>query len=74
MEVLSYKRGMLLMLGLMLMLIFQSIYALPGFDGAIGSSDATYIGTLQCPYCARINHKGFKLTGFVPFFKIKLTI
>jgi hypothetical protein len=40
---------------------FQRIFALAGFDGAIGSTDATQVGMLQCPSWAGINHKGFKL-------------
>ena len=40
---------------------FQRIFALAGFDGAMGSSDATQVGMLQCPSWAGINHKGFKL-------------
>ena len=40
---------------------FQKIFGIAGFNGAMGSSDATQIGMLQCPNWASINHKGFKL-------------
>ena len=40
---------------------FQIIFSLAGFDGAMGSSDATNIGILTCPHWASVNHKGFKL-------------
>ena len=40
---------------------FQRIFAIAGFDGAMGSSDGTHVGMLQCPSWAGINHRGFKL-------------
>ena len=40
---------------------FEKIFAIAGFNGCVGSSDATHIGLLQCPSWALINHKGHKL-------------
>ena len=40
----------------------ESIFRLAGFNGCIGSSDATHIPLLSCPYWAQNNHKGFKLS------------
>ena len=39
----------------------EKIFALAGFNGCIGSSDATHIPMLKCPHWAHNNHKGFKL-------------
>lgn len=40
---------------------FEKVFAIAGFNGCIGSSDATHVGMLQCPSWALINHKGHKL-------------
>ena len=40
----------------------ESIYRKAGFNGCIGSSDATHIAMLKCPQWASQNHKGFKLS------------
>jgi hypothetical protein len=40
---------------------FQRIFGQAGFDGAMGSSDATHVGMLNCPSWATVGHKGFKL-------------
>ena len=40
---------------------FEKVFALAGFNGCIGSSDATHVGLLQCPSWALINHKGHKM-------------
>ena len=40
---------------------FEQVFAIAGFNGCIGSSDATHVGLLQCPSWALINHKGHKL-------------
>ena len=37
------------------------MFALAGFDGCIGLSDATHIPMLKCPYWAHTSHKDFKL-------------
>ena len=39
----------------------EKMFALAGFNGCIGSSDATHIPMLKCPHWAKISHKGFKL-------------
>ena len=39
----------------------ESIFRQAGFDGCIGSSDATHVAMLSCPYWAQNMHKGFKL-------------
>ena len=40
---------------------FEKVFAMAGFNGCIGSADATHVGLLQCPTWAIINHKGHKL-------------
>ena len=40
----------------------ERIFQQAGFDGCIGSSDATHIPMLKCPHWAQIAHKGFKLS------------
>jgi hypothetical protein len=40
---------------------YQKLFAIAGFDGCIGSSDATHVGLLSCPSWAQINHKGHKM-------------
>ena len=40
---------------------FERIFALAGFNGAVGSSDGTHIGMLSCPCWATNNNKGHKL-------------
>ena len=40
---------------------FEKIFALAGFNGACGSSDATHVGMLHCPSWASNSNKGFKL-------------
>ena len=40
----------------------ESIFGQAGFNGCIGSSDATHIPMLKCPQWAHNNHKGFKLS------------
>ena len=37
------------------------MFKLAGFDGCIGSTDATHVGILKCAAWAHIIHKGFKL-------------
>ena len=39
----------------------EKMFAMAGFNGCIGSSDATHIPMLKCPNWAQISHKGFKL-------------
>ena len=39
----------------------ESIFRLAGFNGCIGSTDATHVAMLQCPFWAHNIHKGFKL-------------
>jgi len=39
----------------------ESVFCLAGFNGCIGSCDATHIPMLSCPFWAQNNHKGFKL-------------
>ena len=41
--------------------LFEKVFAMAGFNGCIGSTDATHVGMLQCPSWALINHKGHKL-------------
>ena len=41
--------------------MFEKIFALAGFNGAIGSSDGTHVGMIQCPSWASIGHCGHKL-------------
>ena len=40
---------------------FEKLFAMAGFNGCLGSSDATYVGMLSCSIWAQINHKGTKL-------------
>ena len=40
----------------------EKFFRLAGFNGCIGSSDATHIPMLKCPQWAHIAHKGFKLS------------
>ena len=40
----------------------EYIFGQAGFNGCIGSSDATHIPMLKCPQWAHNNHKGFKLS------------
>ena len=39
----------------------EKLFRLAGFNGCIGSSDATHIPMLRCPQWAQNTHKGFKL-------------
>ena len=39
----------------------EKLFRLAGFNGCIGSSDATHVGMLCCTSWAQILHKGFKL-------------
>ena len=39
----------------------EHLFNLAGFNGCIGSTDATHIGMLNCAAWAHILHKGFKL-------------
>ena len=40
----------------------ESVFRLAGFNGCIGSSDATHIAMLKCPQWAHNLHKGYKLS------------
>ena len=40
----------------------EKVFRRAGFDGCIGSSDATHIPMLRCPHWAHNSHKGFKLS------------
>ena len=40
---------------------WEGLFKLSGFNGCIGSTDATHIGMLKCSNWASINHKGHKL-------------
>ena len=39
----------------------ERLFRQAGFNGCIGSSDATHVGMLSCAIWAKIMHKGFKL-------------
>ena len=39
----------------------EELYAIAGFNGCIGSTDATHVPMLSCPLWASNSHKGFKL-------------
>ena len=39
----------------------ESLFRSAGFNGCMGSSDATHVGMLACPQWAQTEHKGFKL-------------
>ena len=39
----------------------ESLFRSAGFNGCIGSSDATHVGMLACPQWAQTEHKGFKM-------------
>ena len=41
--------------------IHEELYGQAGFNGCIGSADATHVGMLKCASWAGVNHKGFKL-------------
>ena len=40
---------------------FEKLFAMAGFNGCLGSSDATHVGMLSCSIWAQINHKGTKI-------------
>ena len=40
---------------------FEKLFIMAGFNGYLGSSDATHIGILSCAVWAKINHLGPKL-------------
>ena len=39
----------------------EKLFKIAGFDGCIGSTDATHVAMLKCPAWASNNNKGFKL-------------
>ena len=41
----------------------EKVFASAGFDGCIGSTDATHVPMLKYPHWAHNNHKGFKLSA-----------
>ena len=41
--------------------IFGKLFNIAGYNGCIGSSDATHVGMLSCAVWAQINHLGHKL-------------
>ena len=41
--------------------VFEELFNIAGYNGCIGSSDATHVGMLSCPVWSRINHLGHKL-------------
>ena len=45
--------------------IFEEMFAAAGFNGCVGSTDATNVGMLSFPHWASMNHKGPKLN--IPF-------
>ena len=41
---------------------YEALFKASGFDGCIGSVDATHVPIVTCPHWARNIHKGFKLS------------
>ena len=40
----------------------EKLFRMAGFNGCIGSSDATHIAMLNCAAWAQVMHKGYKLS------------